>query len=153
MEEFRIGQLTKELVASRRKGSMDPCETAAALVKETLALALKGIPAGGSGQEGVIEDACRGGITGLLLADQDLARGAVLILEAACHLAADLDLDPTALMVSALKGLADLRRFVPPETLFTVQTAIEKQYLGVGEVFAELIAKAPAFEADKKTPA
>ena len=120
-----------------------PGLTAAALVKETLKVALQGIPPGESGQEGVIEDACKGGITGLLLADENLAKGAVSILEAVSELASELNLDGVAMLRNALRGVADVRRFIPPDHIFGIEHEIEMHFMGAGAVFRELTNEAP----------
>ena len=138
-DDFKIGQLTKELVAIRLKKMADPCAAAASLVKQTLIVAIKGITPGGAGQAKVVEDACRGGITGLLLAEQNMGRGAVLILEAVCELSSEMDLDPTAMMQSALRGIADMHRFLRPDQLSGIEREIELHFLGVAEVFAACV--------------
>lgn len=142
-EEFKIGQLTKELVAIKLKKMADPCATAANLVKQTLSVAMKGLKQGDAGQGELIEDACRGGITGLLLAEQNLGKGAVLILEAVAELSSELNLDPTEMMRSALKGIADMRRFLRTDQLYAIHRDIEMHFMGAGEVFAQLIQVKP----------
>ena len=152
MDNFKIAQLTKELVASRIKGAKDPEVVAADLVKETLGVALKAPPSSGDpSREAVIEEACRGGITALVLAEADLREGAVLTIAAVAELSTELDLDPTAAMQGALKGIADLQRFVPAEQLIEVGKAIESRFMGAGAAYLELVqaglvqaAKSPA---------
>ncbi|OGR88482.1 MAG: hypothetical protein A3J74_07545 [Elusimicrobia bacterium RIFCSPHIGHO2_02_FULL_57_9] len=138
-EDFKIGQLTKELVAIKLKKMADPSATAANLVKQTLAVALKEIKPGSTGHHAVVEDACRGGITGLLLAEQNLGKGAVLILEAVAELSSELNLDPTEMMRSALNGIADMRRFLRPDQLYDIHREIELHFMGAGEVFSRMI--------------
>lgn len=138
-DAFELGQLTKELVAVKLKRMADPCATAADLVKQTLAVALKTIRDDAPARSKAIGDACRGGITGLLLADQNLARGAVLLLEAVVELSGHLDLDPGESMRSALRGLSDLKRFLRAEQLDEIEREIGRHFMGAGEVFAGLL--------------
>jgi hypothetical protein len=137
MDEVRIGQLTKEMVAEELRRLGDPCAAAAAVVRKTLAAAFDGPAAsGGVPVELAVEDAVKGAMTALLLADHNLARGAILVLESVVDVSAERQLDPTAAMTAALKGLADLRRFVEPERIDDIRLEIEAHYHGAGEVFS-----------------
>jgi hypothetical protein len=140
-DDFKISQLTKELVTARLKQMEDPCAAAAALVKDALSVALKGLPPGAVAESRVVEDACQGAMTGLLLNDQPLHRGAVLILERVVDLANALNLDQTELMRSALRGIADMRRFVRIEVLGDMRQAIEARFHGAGLAFEALCAE------------
>ncbi len=147
MDELRIGQLTKEMVAEELRHIADPCATAASVVRKTLSIALNGVPAGATPPERVIEDAVQGAMTALLLADQSLARGAVLVIEAVHDAASERQLDTTESLRAALAGLADLRRFVTPQRVDEVRHAIETRYMGAGEVFQEFVERAARAEA------
>ncbi|MFA6003918.1 MAG: hypothetical protein WC881_07610 [Elusimicrobiota bacterium] len=142
MENFKIGQLTKELVALKLRKMDDPCAAAADLVKKTLVVAFNGIPAGEPGHGPLVQDACQGAMTSLFMADHSLSRGAVLLLEAMAELAAEYNLDPAYIIRAGLRGIADLRRFVRPETLYELQNSIEAHFMGAGEAFSECIAEA-----------
>lgn len=150
MDEFKIGQLTKELVAARLKRMGDPCASAADLVKQTLAVALKGAKPGQVVEGRIVEDACQGGMTGLLLSEQNLPRGAMLILEAVVELSIEMNLNQTEMMRSALMGIADMRRFVQPHLLGEIARQIEGHYHGAGEAF-EVICRNMA--SGRETPA
>ena len=52
----------------------------------------------------VIEDAVKGAMTALLLADHSMTRGSILVVEAVVDVAAKLDLDPTDSMRAALRA-------------------------------------------------
>ena len=151
MEDFKISQLTKEIVLSRLREMEDPCRAAADLVGSTLEVALKGLEPGTVAESRIVEDACQGGMTGLLLNDQSLMRGAVLILETVCDLAARLNLDQPEMMRSALRGIADMRRFVRPEMLAEIRAAIEGRFHGAGLAF-EKLCEAPADKAAQVLP-
>lgn len=138
MDDFKINQLTKELVSARLRELPDPCAAAAGLVSETLTVALKNLPPGSVAESRVVEDACQGAMTGLLLNDQNLVRGSVLILESVVELAGRLNLDQPEMMRSALRGIADMKRFVRPEMLYEIQAAIEARYQGAGLAFDAL---------------
>jgi hypothetical protein len=138
MDELRIHQLTKEMVAEELRALGDPCAAAAAVVKKTLTAALQSAPEG-TPAEMIVEDSVKGAMTALLLAEQSLARGGLLVLEVVLDVTAKADLDPTESMRAALRALADLRRFVDPARMDDVRLAIESKYMGTGEVFAEYL--------------
>lgn len=135
MDQLRIGELTKEMVAEELRLLGDPCMAAAAVVRKALTAALKTAPVDGTPPARVIEDAVKGAITALLLADQSLSRGAIRILEAVHDVALECHLDPTESMCAALRALAELRRYTEPARLDDVRLAIEAHYMGAGEVF------------------
>ncbi len=141
MDDFRIGQLTKELVALRLKKMADPCAAAADLVKKTLAVALKGRQPEDPGNLTVITDACQGGITAMLLADQNLPKGAVLLIEAVVELASEFNLDPPLCMQAAMLGISDVRRFARPDQVHEIAREIETRFMGAGEAFSEALAE------------
>lgn len=138
MDQLRIGQLTKELVAEELRLLGDPTATAGEVVRRTVKAALANLPPG-TAPFVVIEDAARGAITAILLADQSLTRGAMRVLEAVLEIAAENNLDPTESMRAALRGLADLRRFVDPSRVDDVRVEIDAKYMGAGEVFVEFL--------------
>lgn len=143
MDELRLVQLTKEMVAEELRILGDPCAAAAAVVRKTLMAALQGAAPGDTAPSRVIEDAVRGAMTALLLADHSMTRGSILVLEAVMDTASKRDLDPTDSMRAALKGLADLRRFVDPSRVDDIRLEIEAHYMGAGEVFMEYLRGVP----------
>lgn len=149
-DKFEIGQLTKELVAMKLKKMADPCAAAAELVKNTLSVALKTCKDDDAARDKVIADACRGGMTGLLLADQNLAKGAALTLETVVELAGVHELHPAEVMKSALKGMADLRRFLRPDQLEDIQREIGTHFMGAGEAFQQAVKLAEQMESLEK---
>jgi hypothetical protein len=146
MEDFKVGQLTKELVAIQLKKMEDPCAVAADLICKTLRVALKSNQEGG---DKIIEDAVLGGMQGLLLAGGDVPRGAILVLEAVADLAAEQGLDPTLAFAGALAGLARLRRVLLPAQLDELKAAVGAHFMGAGEVFSCLLAQQP--DPDRQT--
>jgi hypothetical protein len=113
-DAFLIAQFAKELVAIRLSATEDPCAVAAALVKETAAVALKARP---READVVISDACYGGLQALLMAGHDVSRGATLMLAEVRNLAGPLGGDPVALSEHALEGFARLRRLQTQEQI------------------------------------
>jgi hypothetical protein len=138
MDELRIHQLTKEMVAEELRILGDPCAAAAAVVQKTLTAALQ-CPPEGTAPERIVEDTVKGAMTALLLAEQSLARGSILVLEVVVDVAAKAQLDPTESMRAALRALADLRRFVDPNRIEDIRLAIDAKYMGAGEVFVEYL--------------
>lgn len=139
MDELRLVQLTKEMVAEELRLLGDPCAAAASVVRKTLMAALQGSAPGDTPPARVIEDAVKGAMTALLLADHSMTRGSILIVEAVMDVTAKRELDPTDSMRAALKGLADLRRFVDPARIDDIRLEIEAHYMGAGEAFMECL--------------
>jgi hypothetical protein len=144
MDELRITQLTKEMVAEELRLMGDPCAAAANVVKKTVEAAYLATPPEDFKAPVVIEDTVKGAMTALLLADHSMTRGAILVVEAVVDVAAKRELDPTESMRAALKGLADLKRFVEPQRLDDIRLEIEAHYMGAGEVFVEFLRQTPA---------
>ena len=126
------------MVAEELRILGDPCAAAAAVVRKTLTAALQSAPEG-TPSERIVEDTVKGAMTALLLAEQSLARGGLLVLDAVLDVPAKANLDPTESMRAALRALADLRRFVDPARVDDVRLAIESKYMGAGEVFVEYL--------------
>ncbi len=143
MDDIRIVQLTKEMVAEELRLMGDPCAAAAAVVRKTLDAAQQATAPEDFKPNVVIEDTVKGAMTALLLADHSVTRGAILVLEAVMDVAARRGLDPTESMMAALKGLADLRRFVEPARLDDVRLEIAAHYMGADEAFVEFLRQVP----------
>ncbi|MBI4346000.1 MAG: hypothetical protein HY553_04055 [Elusimicrobia bacterium] len=138
MESFRLGQLTKELVAAKLRVMDDPCAAAAEIVRTTISVALRGMPEHKDAWPAVIKDASQGGITGLLLAEHNVNKGAVLMMRAIAEVASEHHMDPTEAMRAALQGIADLKRFILPERMAELQSAIDSEFMGAGECLRQM---------------
>lgn len=149
MDELRLVQLTKEMVAEELRIMGDPCLAAANVVRKTLDAAFLSTAPDDFKPAVVIEDAVKGAMTALLLADHSMTRGSILVVEAIVDVAQKRDLDPTESMSAALKGLADLKRFVDPARLDDIRLEIEAHYMGAGQVFVEYLKQAPSAEPGK----
>ena len=134
MDELRIGQLTKEMVAEELRLLGDPCAAAAAVLRKTLKAALAPDNAAR-----LIDDAVKGAMTALLLADQSMAKGAIMAMEAVLDAAAEKQVDNEVAMKAALKALSDLRRFVEPARIDELKMALEMRFMGTGAVFGEFL--------------
>lgn len=143
MDELRLVQLTKEMVAEELRLLGDPCAAAACVVRKTLMAAFQAGASADTPPARVIEDAVKGAMTALLLADHSLTRGSILVVEAVMDVAAKRDLDPTESMRAALKGLADLRRFVDPARIDDIRLEIEAHYMGAGAALMEYLRGVP----------
>lgn len=138
MESFRLGQLTKELVAAKLRVMDDPCAVAAEVVRTTISVALRGRPEHKDTWPAIIKDASQGGITGLLLAEYNLNKGAVLMMRAIAEIANENHMDPTEAMRAALEGIADLKRFILPDRMAELRSAIDAEFMGAGECLRQL---------------
>ena len=147
MDELRIVQLTKEMVAEELRLLGDPCAAAAAVVRKTLQAAFQNPAPSDAAPARVIEETVKGAVTALLLADHSMTRGSILVLEAVMDVSAKRDLDPTESMRAGLKGLADLRRFVDPSRIDDIRLEIEAHYMGAGAVFMEYLRGVPVSKA------
>ena len=140
MEEFKVGQLTKEMVVTRLKALGDPCAAAADVAKKTLVIALKSIgPSPGTGAGRVVGEVCYGAMVGLLLTEQNLPKGATLILEKVAEAASELNLDPTEALTWALRGIADTRKLLDLGQVREIAEAIKRAFDGAGEAFMAMI--------------
>ena len=143
MASFKLDQLTKELVMAKLRAIDDPCAAAAGIVRATLSVALAGLADDTQAQAEVIEDACRGGATGLLLTEQNMARGAVLLLRCVSEVAAKYSMDPTEAMMAALRGISDLKRFLLPDRLEELRAAVDAEFMGAGECLRRMLDAKP----------
>ena len=139
MEVFRVDQLTKELVAARLRAMDDPCEAAAAIVQATLNVAFDAAAPDPKVRANIIEDACRGGLTGLLLVEQNTAKGAVMMLHKIVEVSARHGLDPMTAMEGALKGFAALRRVMQPDRVQELYYAVQAEFMGAGDLLLKLL--------------
>lgn len=138
--DFKIGQLTKELVAQRLKSMENPCAVAADLARQTLDVAFKGQPADASQ---VVSDTCYGAMQGLMLAGQDFPKAAVLILQAVSDVSNTHGQDPTAMMFAAMRGFARLSKLCTDAQVHEIKMLIEAHFNGAGEAFSAALAEQP----------
>lgn len=142
MKDFKVSQFTKVLVMEAIKGAENPCAEAADQVQRVLMVALKDVEPRDVGWKKIIEDACQGGMMGLLLAKQDLTEGAIMILRASASAAFELNLDAARVREGALQGIADIQRFIGPDELTRIHKEIGKHFPTAGKIFPYFIRKA-----------
>ncbi len=141
MSKFNINQLTKEMVVARLSELRDPSEAAADIAKKTLLVTLKDVKELDQVYRRAVFDICQGMMVGLLLREQDLAKGAVRLLRKVGEVAVESHLDSTEMMELALRGIADLRRFVDSMRLGEVSSAVETEFMGAGLALGEMFRK------------
>ncbi|MBI3550436.1 MAG: hypothetical protein HY078_15465 [Elusimicrobia bacterium] len=139
--EFKTSQLTKELVVARLKTSETAYDAAAEIVKQTLTVALKAQPQDAAR---IVSDTTYGAMQSLILAEQNLAKAAVLLLHAVSDIAHAQHLDPTEQMMAAINGFARLSRLITADQVNDIRVEIDKEFHGTGEVFGLAISQQPA---------
>lgn len=136
---FKVGSLTQALVAANMDAASDPYELAAKTIRQTVQVALRALPSWDPAGDLVVEEAVRGGLQAMVMADLDPARGAVMILCELGDMAQDLGRDPTETLMCALRGMASIKRLVPADQMHRLHRAIEAAYMGAGDAFAGLL--------------
>lgn len=136
---YRVGKLTEALVAANMTGSADPYLMAAKTIRETVTVALRALPSWDPSADLAIEEAVRGGLQALILADLDVARGGYLTLCEMTDMAHELGREPGDTLMCAMRGMASIKRLVPPEQMTRLRQAIDSGYMGAGEAFAGLL--------------
>jgi hypothetical protein len=136
MSRFNINQLTKEMVVARLSQLTDPHSAAAEVTKKTLLITLKEAPPRLEGPfHQAVTDIFQGAMTGILLKELDLSRGALVLLHVAAEVASETGIDPSEMMSAALVGIADISRFTDRARMHQVSKAIDTEFMGAGEVF------------------
>lgn len=144
-DEFKISQLTKELVAMNLKERQNPCAVAAGVVRQTIDVALKARP---HEARRVVSDACYGGLQGLLLAEQDLACGVLLILSAVQGRAGELEPSAAEMRSYCIEGFARIAKFVSREDLAAICRALERRHQA-GQAFTDALSAQEAAPASR----
>lgn len=141
-DQFNLGQLTKEMVVSRLKEVEDAPAAAAEIVTKTIISAVKSTRAAGQSPRDTVAEITWGAISGLILIEKDLPRGAALLLKGLAEVSASLDLEAADLMTWSLEGMARIAPVATPEIRARLREAIETEFMGVGEVFDGLCEQA-----------
>src|SRR6185295_17743613 len=108
-EDFKIDELTEEIVIHRVEGAADPFGEAANVVKSTLSASLKSSRIGTRHFPVAVRHACRGAMAAFLVCRHDPSQGAVALIDGVLELAYAEDLDATLALHGALEGVADLQ--------------------------------------------
>lgn len=140
---FKVGGLTEALVAANMSGSDDPYQMAAKTIRQTAQVALRALPSWDPASDLVIEESVRGGLQAMILADLDVARGGYLTLCEMTEMAHELGREPGDTLMAAMRGMASVKRLVPPDQMTRLRLAIESGYMGAGEAFSGLLRAIP----------
>lgn len=142
-ESYNFEQLTKEMVVSQLKDAPDAPEQAAAVARRTIVAGLLGTQtAAAADPRSTVQQVCKGMMSGLLLAEKDLPKSAVLLLQGMAEAAQETHREPSDLMTWAMEGIAQVAPMVSPEVRAALQDAIDQAFMGAGQVFNELCQKA-----------
>lgn len=141
--QFKVTQLTKELVAAELRSAPDPCLLAAQLIAKTLAVALKAVPRGDRAAGLAIEEAVRGGLQGVLLAKYDVAKAGLMTVREMARLSRDLDLEATETLMATLRGIASLKRLVPAADMNRLRIDIDAEFSGAADALSDLLRQVP----------
>ena len=142
MEPFNLAQLTKAMVVSQLRKLQDPTLVAADVVRGTILARLKNSQLSPRALHEAVAEICRGAVAGMVLMECPLPRGGAAILRMALDAARLSGLDADATAYAALCGIADAKRFAPPETLQAMSERINTVRLGSGETFLRLCGNA-----------
>jgi len=142
-ETFNLRQLTKEMISKKLEEIEDPIEAAAGIVEKALYAALKDAAEFKRHESLIVQEACHGALTAMVLKDQNLSRGAVRILKAVTMAAGRLNLDTTDMIKQALIGLARIRKVTTRQQLYEIGNAIQSEFMGAGDFFRAEISLEP----------
>ena len=126
------------MVVTRLMALGDPCAAAAEVGRKTLEVILKSNPAVDPSRR-LVEDVCRGAMVGLLLSEQNLPKGATLLVAMVLDVGHEFGLDPREVMVSALEGIARMSRFVTAEEMQRIRKAITLEFVEADALFGAIL--------------
>jgi hypothetical protein len=135
---------TQEFAAEKMKQGGDSIDAASRAAAEMISAAIrktKGKPEAMPPAE-IVREATHGAMNALLIADLDLEKGAVAILEGMAEVAQENHIDTQELVTWSMEGIARLAETVPAHRLAGVGQAIDAKFMGTAEVFRELCRKA-----------
>lgn len=143
-DQFNFGKLTKEIIASRLKDAADAPAIAAEVVKRTIVAGVTATRNSATPQEAhqTVVEVARGAMLGLMLIDKDLIASAKAILGRLAEAADEIHADPQELLTWALEGIAKATPAMQRDVVYQMRTEIDRAYMGVGEIFDKLCAKA-----------
>lgn len=136
--EYDFEKLGKAIVVSRFKDLQDPYPAAGEVARKIAVSAVAGTR-GKQDPRVTVVATCRGVMAGMLLLELDLAKTAVSILVQMGTLAQEAGLDPGECMTWAMEGMADVCKVAQGQEADAVSSAIERQFMGAGQVFDSLL--------------
>ncbi|MBI5241893.1 MAG: hypothetical protein HY926_15580 [Elusimicrobia bacterium] len=142
-DSYDFEKLAREIITSRLKDI--PADTAAAAAAEVASkIIVAGVTSTAKRQDPhlTVAGICRGVMSGMLLIEKDLVATAVALVKSMAHLALETHLDPADMMTWAMEGIAAVCVVGHGDLKANVREALEQNFMGTGEVFGELLAKA-----------
>jgi hypothetical protein len=142
-DTYDFEKLAREIVVSRLKDI--PAEAAAGAAAEAAAkIIVAGVTSTAKRQDPrlTVSGICRGAMSGMLLIEGDLVATAVALVKSMAQLAVETHLDPADMMTWAMEGIAAVCMVGHGDLKTSVREALEQNFMGTGEVFGELMAKA-----------
>jgi hypothetical protein len=141
--DYDFEKLAREISAERLKGLENAAEGAAEVAAKIITSSIQSTrDKQAPGQ--TVTAVCRGVMAGLMLCGKELPEPAVAILSKMASLAAELNLDPQEMMTWGMAGVADVAVMASAEAPYAIGQAIEKKFMGAGEVFDALCTQAKA---------
>jgi hypothetical protein len=142
-DSYDFEKLAREIITSRLKET--PAEAAAEAAAEVASqMIIAGVASTSQRQDPhlTVTGVCRGVMSGVLLIEKDLVLTSVELVKSMAHLAQETHLDPADMMTWAMEAIAAISIMGPPDLGSSVREALEQNFMGTGEVFGELLAKA-----------
>lgn len=141
--DYDFEKLAREISAERLKGLENAADGAAEVAAKIISSSIqstrdKQAPAH------TVTAVCRGVMSGLMLCGKELPEPSVAVLSKMAALAAELNLDPQEMMTWGMAGVADVAVVASAEAPYAIGQAIEKKFMGAGEVFSGLCQQAKA---------
>ncbi|MFC1679791.1 hypothetical protein ACFL2T_06225 [Elusimicrobiota bacterium] len=142
-DRYHFDHLIREIVVTKLSADPDAAHEAALIAKYMIVVGIMGTGAAGSEQppEVSVRLITKGMIEGAIVVETDVAEAAVEILQKMADAAQEVSLDPADMMTWAMQGIADSMALLPAEKVSTVHDAIDKAFMGAGEVFSKLCSR------------
>ena len=141
MDDFNLEKLAQQIVIERFEKVADPAEGAGQVARKIVTQAVTGTMASQSPRISVTA-VCRGLMSGMLIANRDLAPAAVAILTEMSAVANVTHQDPAEMMTWAMEGIAPVATMAGEPARAAVEHAIDHAFMGAGAVFAQACATA-----------
>lgn len=141
--DYDFEKLAREIVADRLKGLSNVPDAAAEIAAKIILSAVESTRRRQDPSQSVAA-VCRGVMSGLLLIEKPLPEPAVGLLSKMGDLAGQLGLDPGEMMTWAMTGIADVAVMAPGHGCYEISAAVERRFMGAGQVFDKLCEQARA---------
>ena len=134
---------TTEFVLENVKGAPDAIEAASRAADEMISAAVRKTEgkAGAIGTDEIVREVCHGAMKGMLMADLDISKGAVVLIGSMAEVAQEIHVDPAELLTWSLEGVARLAAGIPLEKINEVGQTIDAKFMGTAEIFRDMCRK------------